>query len=364
MAIEFRCTSCDKLLSTPDGSQGKQAKCPNCGATVPIPGTAPSPAAAPPGPFPLPGGGAPPAAVNPFGDAPSGIPFKPAPRLTTSSNPYATSSTYSPGITPAAYGSLEGLRHSQVSFEEIWNSSYYILTQQVGPCVLFAVIVIAISFGMNFLANVVQGAARATREPAAVIAATVVFQILSFLLQTYIRLASAAFMIRLARDGRADTEGLSAAGQVYGRGLLVTLALGVLIGLVGLTCVFPPILIGALSRTPEGVLIGMIVGFVLCFIPIVLIVFNFYLSLYFLVDRKLGVIESMQASVTYMSGNKLVVFGYSLVVGLLGSILGLVTCCVGFLFVIPFINLSGAVIYLYATGQMTIDRRPTPIYTP
>ena len=37
MPIEFRCTHCHKLLRTQDGTGGKQAKCPSCGALVPIP---------------------------------------------------------------------------------------------------------------------------------------------------------------------------------------------------------------------------------------------------------------------------------------------------------------------------------------
>ena len=45
MPIEFRCTQCDKLLRTPDDTAGKQAKCPECGAILPVP----SPAAPAPG---------------------------------------------------------------------------------------------------------------------------------------------------------------------------------------------------------------------------------------------------------------------------------------------------------------------------
>ena len=37
MPIEFRCTSCGKLLRTGDGTAGRQAKCPQCGAVVMVP---------------------------------------------------------------------------------------------------------------------------------------------------------------------------------------------------------------------------------------------------------------------------------------------------------------------------------------
>ncbi|MEE8450558.1 MAG: CD225/dispanin family protein [Thermoguttaceae bacterium] len=38
MPIEFRCTQCDKLLRTGDETAGKQAKCPECGAFMAVPG--------------------------------------------------------------------------------------------------------------------------------------------------------------------------------------------------------------------------------------------------------------------------------------------------------------------------------------
>ncbi len=37
MPIEFRCTSCERLLRTPDGTSGRDAKCPQCGTIVKIP---------------------------------------------------------------------------------------------------------------------------------------------------------------------------------------------------------------------------------------------------------------------------------------------------------------------------------------
>jgi phage FluMu protein Com len=51
MPIQFRCTQCQRLLRTADGSEGKQAKCPQCGAVLTIPkpgGPDEAPAAAPP----------------------------------------------------------------------------------------------------------------------------------------------------------------------------------------------------------------------------------------------------------------------------------------------------------------------------
>jgi hypothetical protein len=49
MAIEFRCTQCNRLLRTGDDTAGRQAQCPECGAIMDIPATSvPSGGPAPP----------------------------------------------------------------------------------------------------------------------------------------------------------------------------------------------------------------------------------------------------------------------------------------------------------------------------
>jgi len=39
MPIEFQCTACQTAIRTPDGSEGKPARCPQCGAVVTVPTT-------------------------------------------------------------------------------------------------------------------------------------------------------------------------------------------------------------------------------------------------------------------------------------------------------------------------------------
>ena len=47
MPIEFRCTGCQRLLRTADDTAGKQARCPECGAVMVVPGAAVFPEAGP-----------------------------------------------------------------------------------------------------------------------------------------------------------------------------------------------------------------------------------------------------------------------------------------------------------------------------
>lgn len=44
MPIQFNCKNCDKILKTPDGSSGKNCKCPQCGEVMRIPDVATGPA--------------------------------------------------------------------------------------------------------------------------------------------------------------------------------------------------------------------------------------------------------------------------------------------------------------------------------
>ncbi|MEW4565112.1 hypothetical protein AB1K70_21485 [Bremerella sp. JC770] len=91
MSIDFPCSSCQKTVRVPDGTEGKKTKCPQCQQVQVIPdknsfGTTPTPTPPPPeqpgkSESVWDGSGAettqptPPAANNPFGDAPD--PFGP-----------------------------------------------------------------------------------------------------------------------------------------------------------------------------------------------------------------------------------------------------------------------------------------------
>jgi predicted RNA-binding Zn-ribbon protein involved in translation (DUF1610 family) len=72
--IEVNCPQCGRLLRAPDSAAGRQAKCPECAGTVPIPGGVLDAEefddfGAPPPPAPHSSGGRRPAARNEFGDA-------------------------------------------------------------------------------------------------------------------------------------------------------------------------------------------------------------------------------------------------------------------------------------------------------
>ena len=75
------------------------------------------------------------------------------------------------------------------------------------------------------------------------------------------------------------------------------------------------------------------------------------LSYFFLVDRGDGVLDSLRESARFMQGNKLTTFLLMIVVGFLGLVFTLVTCCCGQVLYLPFLTLLIGMIYLTATGQ-------------
>ena len=76
----------------------------------------------------------------------------------------------------------------------------------------------------------------------------------------------------------------------------------------------------------------------------------------FLIDRDLGVIDSLKASDQFMVGNKLITFLVLFIVGILGTLVILCTCCVGVVVVSPYtMGIVAPTIYLLATGQRVYD---------
>jgi hypothetical protein len=64
MSIEFRCSQCGKLLRTDDGTTGRQAQCPECGAVSTVPPSSMASSEPSASPF------APQEGANPFGASP------------------------------------------------------------------------------------------------------------------------------------------------------------------------------------------------------------------------------------------------------------------------------------------------------
>jgi len=95
MPIEFRCTQCNRLLRTPDDAAGRNATCPQCGATltIPTPGEGAATPPAEPGPGPPASSGEP----SPFGSS------VPPPGAGETPGPQPSPSPFSSPTQPSEY---------------------------------------------------------------------------------------------------------------------------------------------------------------------------------------------------------------------------------------------------------------------
>ena len=321
MAIEFRCTQCNKLLRTGEGTAGKQAKCPECGTvlTVPEAGIAPSADVPPLSAVPTP----PPdsQAVSPFGDrAAQPPPFDPE-------NPYAAPSEYGVGG-PSQAPAPGAFTPTIIDLNDIFSRTWEIFKQQWGMCLAVVVIVGAISFGVNIVVSLVcHGIGVAAGDDAVRMLLSLFGNLVTTVFSIWIGIGQSLYFLKVARGQRAEFGEIFSGGPFFFSIFVASLLVGLIV----------------------------MVGFVLCIVPGVIFALMFSQFYFLILDRNVGIMDSLNISKQITTGNKLTLFLIGLVeIGL--AVLGLLACCVGLLAVVPFLTLLAPVTYLVMTGQPTADQ--------
>jgi hypothetical protein len=315
MAIEFRCTQCDRLLRTGEGTAGKQAKCPECGAIV----TVPDAGAAPPGEAPPPPPGA--TSGSPF------IPSGPKPVAFDPENPYAAPAEYAPaagGYVPPPGAFAPAI----IDFSDVFSRTWAIFKVQWGMCLVVLIIVWAISFAVNMVVWFgVQIIGMAAHDQAVAVMFSLLGEVISTLFGIWIGIGQALYFLKVARGQRAEVSDIFAGGPYF-------------LSVLGATILFALI---------------YLVGLVLCIVPGVIFALMFSQYYYLILDRNVGIMDSLGISKEITTGNKLTLFAIG-VVSVLLAFAGLLACCVGLLAVVPFLSLLAPVTYLAMTGQRTADQ--------
>jgi uncharacterized membrane protein len=302
MAIEFRCTQCGKLLRTGDDTVGKHAKCPECGAVMVIPANSSAPDGAAPQPL---GGGS---------SADSGNPYQ-------SPAPAAPSSSSQPqgAITPTV-----------LDLNDIFSRTWAIFKEQWGACLVGWLVIVVLSFAIGYGLGIASSfAARAFFGPDSVPTASGLASVLTQLIGVWLGIGLAIYSLKIARGEPAEIADLFSGGPHYIAILLATLLFALI----------------------------TLVGFVLCVVPGVIFALMFSQFYYLVLDRRVGVVDSLRQSSELTSGNKMTLFLIWLVaVGL--SIVAMIPCGLGLLVAGPFFMLMKPVIYLTITGQPTANQTP------
>lgn len=348
MPIEFNCTQCGNPLRTPDGTEGRQAKCPQCGAVMQIPFAA----SAAPQPTPAPG---------------PASPFAPEPQAGEQQgwNPYASPSIGGESAQQRT-GSVGELAPTRIDFNEVLGATWRIFRAQMGTCVIAGLVVIGLYIGLFFVAGVlgaiaaigqgpqfVPGPAGPPGAPFAVQTnpmAELLGNIIGWLGGAWIQMGVTVCFLKIARGQPASAGDLFTGSPFYSRGLVV---MGIYTGVAVAATLVGFVNNDAMTNGAADI-VGGIVSFILSLF--------FALALPFIVDRNLSAGDALSKSMQFMDGNKLTLFGIELVTGIVGGLFCVFTCGIGILFFVPFVNLLPAVLYLQAAGQPTADVRPAPAY--
>jgi DNA-directed RNA polymerase subunit RPC12/RpoP len=386
MPIEFRCTECNRLLRTQDETAGKKAKCPECGAilTIPKPGMPPgTPGASPfgqvpppsgPGPSPI-GAGPSPAAPPPPGAGPES-PFGPVPpppggpaspfgagSTADVENPYASPGHYMPAA-PAA----GRFAPTPIYMGDMLSRTWEIFKAQMGMCVLIVLVAgltILGVYAVAFVAAIALTVGAVAMGPGGFVLAIVLrlfIQLGLVLFVTWVIIGVIVATLKIAR-GQEATIGDIFSGGVY---FLRVLLANILVGLINLGVLLVSLVLAvvlslaaatAMRNAGPVVAIFIMVGTVfLAVIPMTVVWLMFALRQFLIVDRNVGVIESLSLSMQFTRGNKLTMFLTAFVAGILGEIIILFTCGLGVFLVGPYLVLLWTVMYLAMTGQPMLDQ--------
>lgn len=317
MAIEFRCTQCGKLLRTGDETAGRHAKCPECGTVMPIPAASGS----------LPGGSPPP---PPSGGMPFGAAGPPASGPTDFGSPLQSLSPLAPA---SPFQSQGAIKPTMLAIGDVFSRTWTIFKPNWGICLAVVVIVWLINFGVNMVSGFI---------PILGLLCTLVFQ-------TWINIGQALFFLKKARGHDAEISEIFAGWPYFWRILGASILVGLIVLGTLAVCVVPPLLVGlAISETAAVILAvaGGVVGVGLM-IFLSLMLSQFY---YLILDRNVGVMESLRMSKELMEGNKLTLLGIG-VLSFLLTLVAMIPCFLGLLVAIPYFALMNPVIYLTVTGQ-------------
>jgi uncharacterized membrane protein len=131
----------------------------------------------------------------------------------------------------------------------------------------------------------------------------------------------------------------------------------ILLPLIGASLLFGLVIVGAMI--PAGLLfflgpIGIFIAAIYGLVVYVLIITRLSQFYYLLIDRAVGIVESLSLSNKLMKGHEVQFLGLGLVLGIM-NIAGALAIGIGLLITIPLSFLCAVVYYLGITGQPVAD---------
>jgi hypothetical protein len=212
------------------------------------------------------------------------------------------------------------------------NTGWELFKANIGVVLVGVIIYFGISFAMSFVISLVISLIQAAIQQAGmdpdvmlaiVFSIQFVFQIGVVLIDTYLMLGLIKLMLNVARGGpeQAQITDVFSGGSVLLKGIGAQLLLGLVVML----------------------------GFLLLFVPGIILSLGLSFTIYLVVDRQLGPIEALKESWRITDGHKVNLFLFGLVAALV-MLAGALACGIGWLVAWPVVMLAQAFIYCQLTG--------------
>lgn len=222
-------------------------------------------------------------------------------------------------------------------------------------CVAVFMLGLVINYAAQVPGQIINAVLPAAQLPLSAIIFTNFFLFaFQFVFQTWIGVGQTIYFLKVARGETASAGMLFQGGPYLLRAVLAGLLFLLGIIVIAILCAIPAVAVYFATKEP-GAAIG---AFAVIFLfPQLYVVLTFFQYFYLIVDRDLGVVESLSASREITRGNKLAIFAVLLICGLI-YIAGVLACCVGALFTGAYAMLAMTVMYLTMSGaQATVPRQ-------
>ncbi len=277
----------------------------------------------------------PPPPSNPFAGLGTAPPPKPpgSPFGEASTNPYA-SSAYAYVPTTFAGPNLP-ITNVVVPLDPIMSHAWRVWQANLGVLVVVTVIVVVATYAIAIPQAILQEALAQNNAPEGVIAVAIIGNLLQQLLQIFLGIGQAQIALKAARGMPVSI------GDLFGGG--------------------PRFLSVFLGNLIAGIV--LLVGFMLCIVPGILLAIWFWPFYYLLVDEKASIGDSYGLASTITEGNRgTTVLMWLVSMGII--MLGCLALGIGVLFATPLVSVLWATAYLMMAGQIPSQPQYVPQYAP
>jgi len=244
-------------------------------------------------------------------------------------NPYASPADYTVKAQPGSALVPGPIVPTQIDSGEVLGHAWAIYKDKMFWCIGATFIVGILNWLVGQIANYGSAAVGAAAGDEAIAVTCMVLGILAGqLFALWLNVGMTLFLLKVGRGQELSMGDLFQGGPYFLTALVATILFSLIYGL-GLVLLIIP-----------GIILALMLSQFLCLI----------------VDRNVGIIESLQLSAQITQGNKLTLFVLWIVsVGLI--LAGVLACCVGVFFTAPLVSLLWIVAYLAMTGQPTADQQ-------